>query len=39
MNLEITAMEEYLTFPMFPELEPDYQIQFSVIPRTPFLVN
>ena len=29
------TMKEYSTHPRFPELEPHYQIQFSVIPSTP----
>ena len=29
------AMKEYSTLPRAQELEPHFQVQFSVIPRTP----
>ena len=30
------AMKEYSAFPKAPGLEPHHQMQFSIIPRTPF---
>ena len=34
VDLGVMAMKAYSTLPIFPELEPHYQVQFSVITRT-----
>ena len=39
VDLGVMAMKRYSTFFKSPELEPHFQMQFSVIPDTHFLVG
>ena len=36
VDLGLMAMKGYFTLPRSPEMESHYQMQLSVIPRTPF---
>ena len=37
VDLGVMAIKGYATHPRSPQLEPHYQMQFRIIPRTPLL--
>ena len=36
VELEVTVIKGYSTLPRSPQIEPHYQLEFSVMPRTSF---
>ena len=39
IDLGVMKLEEYSTLLKYSEVEPHHQMQFSVMPRTPFFVR